>query len=138
MDTVAAKAPREEVQQKLLELLAEQSRRVPVAVGALLVVVAVMAAQQLPPWVPGLWLFAALGVLMARRHYLARLPLQTQQPSAERLRVAVRLSAANGIAHGLMPTWNLKSRSSTACSVNERIFGTSSSFTRRRSSWIAP
>jgi signal transduction histidine kinase/ActR/RegA family two-component response regulator len=102
MDTVAARAPREEVQQKLLELLAEQSRRVPVAVGALLVVVAVMAAQQLPPWLPGLWLLAALGVLMARRHYLARLPLQTQQPSEERLRVAVLLSAANGIAHGLM------------------------------------
>ena len=83
MDTVAAKAPREEVQQKLLELLAEQSRRVPVAVGALLIVVAVMAAQQLPPWVPGLWLLAALGVLLVRRHYLARLPLQPQQPFPE-------------------------------------------------------
>jgi signal transduction histidine kinase/ActR/RegA family two-component response regulator len=102
METAAAKAPREEVQQKLLELLAEQSRRVPVAVGALLVVVAFMAAQRLPPWLPALWLVAALGVLMARRHYLARLPLQTQQPTRDRVRMAVLLSGANGIAHGLM------------------------------------
>ena len=35
MQATGAKAPREEVQQHLLELLAEQSRRVPVAVGAL-------------------------------------------------------------------------------------------------------
>ena len=42
--TAGTKAPREEVQQRLLELLAEQSRRVPIAVGCLLVVVAFMAA----------------------------------------------------------------------------------------------
>jgi signal transduction histidine kinase/CheY-like chemotaxis protein len=101
MQTAGVKAPREEVQQHLLELLAEQSRRVPVAVGALLVVVAVMAARHMPPWVTAAWLLGALGILMLRRHLLRLLPLQSDRPTAQRLRTAVILSFINGVAHGL-------------------------------------
>jgi signal transduction histidine kinase len=102
MQTTGARAPREEVQQRLLELLAEQSRRVPIAVSALLVMVAVMAARHLPPWIPGVWLLVALGVLMVRRRMLGQLPLRTEVPTADRVRTAVILSAINGLSHGLM------------------------------------
>ena len=102
MQTAGAKAPREEVQQRLLELLAEQSRRVPVAVGCLLVVVALMAGQHLPAWIPGIWLVAAIAVLLARRHWLGLLPGRTQEPTKDRLRTAVFLSGLNGCIHGVM------------------------------------
>ena len=102
METAGARAPREEVQQRLLELLAEQSRRVPVAVSLLLVVVALMAARHLPPWIPGVWLLVALGILMVRRQVLGQLPLRTEIPTGDRVRTAVLLSAVNGISHGLM------------------------------------
>ena len=102
MQTAAARAPREEVHQRLLELVAEQSGRVPVAVGCLLVVVAFMAAQRMPAWLPALWLAAAIAVLLARHQVLPRLPARTDLPTAERVRTAVRLSLANGVVHGLM------------------------------------
>lgn len=101
MQNAGARAPREEVQQRLLELLAEQSRRVPIAVGALLIVVALMAGQHLPAWIPGTWLLGALGILLVRRHLLGLLPLQVHRPTAQRLRTAVLLSFINGFAHGL-------------------------------------
>ncbi|HYE39665.1 MAG TPA: HAMP domain-containing sensor histidine kinase, partial [Ramlibacter sp.] len=101
MQAAGVKAPREEVQQHLLELLAEQSRRVPVAVGALLVVVALMAARHLPPWIPAIWLLVALGILMVRRHVLGLLPVQAHVPTAQRVRTAVTLSFVNGLAHGI-------------------------------------
>jgi signal transduction histidine kinase len=101
MQAAGVKAPREEVQQQLLELLAEQSRRVPIAVGALLVVVALMSARHLPAWIPVVWLLGALGILMLRRHVLGLLPLQADVPTPQRLRTAVRLSFVNGVAHGL-------------------------------------
>ena len=101
MQTAGARAPREEVHQQLLELLAEQSRRVPVGVGLLLVVVAFMAAQRLPPWIPALWLLGTLAVLTLRRVWLGRLPTQSHIPTAERVRTAILLSLLNGAVHGL-------------------------------------
>lgn len=101
MQAAGVKAPREEVQQRLLELLAEQSRRVPIAVGALLVVVALMAGRHLPWWIAAVWLLGALAILAVRRHVLGLLPLQGHVPAARRLRTAVRLSFINGVAHGL-------------------------------------
>jgi signal transduction histidine kinase len=101
MQTAGARAPREEVQQQLLELLAEQSRRVPVGVGLLLVVVALMAMQRVPPWIPALWLLATLAILMLRRQWLGRLPGMSEVPTSERVRTAVYLSLLNGAVHGL-------------------------------------
>src|SRR5688500_11919641 len=75
-----AQAPREQVHQRLLELLAEQSRRVPVGVGVLMVVVAWMASRVMPPWIPAVWLLAALAILMVRREWLGKLPRQTDLP----------------------------------------------------------
>jgi signal transduction histidine kinase len=101
-ETAGARAPREEIQQRLLELVAEQSRRVPIAVGCLLVMVAFMAAQHLPPWIPALWLVAAIAVLLVRWRWLGLLPARTQVPTRERVRTAVLLSFVNGCMHGLM------------------------------------
>ncbi|MBE7366104.1 ATP-binding response regulator [Ramlibacter pallidus] len=94
-------APREEVHQRLLELLAEQSRRVPVGVGVLMVVVAWMASRVMPPWIPAVWLLAALAILMVRREWLGKLPRQTELPTPVRVRTAIRLSLLNGTTHGL-------------------------------------
>lgn len=101
MDTAGARAPREEVEQRLLELLAEQSRRVPIAVGVLLVVLAVIAAQRIPPWIPALWALVAIGILLVRWRWLGLLPTQTHIPTEQRVRTATVLSFVNGCAHGL-------------------------------------
>jgi signal transduction histidine kinase/ActR/RegA family two-component response regulator len=100
-ETAGATAPREEVHQRLLELVAEQSRRVPFAVGIMLVVMAAMAGQRMPLWIPALWAAAAIGVLLARRHWLALLPAQIDIPVERRVRIAVLLSAINGVVHGV-------------------------------------
>ncbi|MDB5914648.1 MAG: integral rane sensor hybrid histidine kinase [Ramlibacter sp.] len=99
--TAGATASREEVQQRLLELLAEQSRRVPLAVGVLLAVVALMASQRLSLWLVIPWLVASVGILMLRRYWLALLPTQLQIPTSTRIRTAIILSFINGCAHGL-------------------------------------
>ena len=100
-EIAGAKAPREEVHQRLLELLAEQSRRVPVAVGLMLLVVAFMAGQRMPPWIPAVWVLAAVAVLLVRWRWLGLLPTQTQLPTQQRMRTAIALSFINGSLHGL-------------------------------------
>jgi signal transduction histidine kinase/ActR/RegA family two-component response regulator len=102
MQTTVAEAPREEVQHRLLEMLAEGSRRVPVAVGSLLVVVALMAGQRLPAWIPALWLAAAIAILLTRSYWLRQLPARTDMPLQRRVRLAILLSSLNGCAHGFM------------------------------------
>jgi signal transduction histidine kinase/ActR/RegA family two-component response regulator len=101
MQSAGGRAPREEVHQQLLELVAEQSRRVPVGVGCLLVVVAVMAAQHIRPWIPALWLLGTLAILTLRRQWLGRLPARHDIPTAQRVRTVILLSLLNGFAHGL-------------------------------------
>jgi signal transduction histidine kinase/CheY-like chemotaxis protein len=101
METAGASAPREEVHQRLLELLAEQSRRVPVAVGCLMVVVALMAAQRMPAWIPAGWVLAAIAVLLVRRHWLGLLPTRLDLSTDQRIRIAIGLSFLNGCVHGM-------------------------------------
>lgn len=94
-------APDAEVDLRFLELLAEQSRRVPVAVSCLLVVMAVMAANRLPYWLPAAWFAMAVTILLVRRRWLSLLPGRTDLPLALRLRIATALSFVNGAIHGL-------------------------------------
>jgi signal transduction histidine kinase len=101
MQAAGARAPREEVHQRLLELLAEQSRRVPIGVGALMIVVAWMASRVMPPWIPSVWLLAALAILMLRREWLGKLPTRADIPTVTRVRTAIWLSLLNGTTHGL-------------------------------------
>jgi signal transduction histidine kinase/CheY-like chemotaxis protein len=94
-------APDAEVGLRLLELLARQSKRVPVAVSLLLLVLALMASNRLPAWIPATWLAVSLTILLVRRRWLNLLPRRTDLPLALRLRIATFLSLINGTAHGL-------------------------------------
>jgi signal transduction histidine kinase len=101
MPTARAQASREEVDLRLIELLAEQNRRVPLPVTLLLVIVAALGVQVLPRWIPLLWLALALGTLLVRWRLLARLPLQVDRPASERVRTAGFMSLASGCTVGL-------------------------------------
>jgi signal transduction histidine kinase/CheY-like chemotaxis protein len=94
-------APEAEVDQRLLELLAQQSGRVPVAVSVLLVVMALMAGNRLPYWIAAAWFAASLTILLVRRRWLSLLPRRDDLPLPLRLRIATVLSLVNGTAHGL-------------------------------------
>ena len=96
-----AEAPREEVDLRLIELLAEQNRRVPAPIALLLVLVAALGVQVLPDWIPLLWLALALGVLLVRWRLLARLPQEVHRPAADRVRTAGFMSLASGSTLGL-------------------------------------
>ena len=96
MPTQRRQAPQEEVDLRLIELLAEQNRRVPLPVALLLVIVAGLGVRVLPDWIPLLWLALALGVLLVRWRLLARLEAQTDRPAADRVRAAGFMSLASG------------------------------------------
>ena len=83
----------------LLQLLADQSRRVPFPVLGLLIVLALIASQRMPAWIPSLWLLFAMGVLAFRWRWLGLLP-RRDEFSSTRLRLAVALSLLNGLAYG--------------------------------------
>jgi signal transduction histidine kinase len=101
MPTARAQASREEVDLRLIELLAEQNRRVPLPIALLLVIVAALGVQVLPRWIPLLWLALALGTLLVRWRLLARLPLQVDRPPSARVRTAGFMSLASGCTVGL-------------------------------------
>ena len=94
-------APDAEVDLRFLEFLAEQSARVSVAVFCILVVMALVAGTQLPYWVTTAWFACAVAVMLARRYWLSVLPQRSDLALALRIRIAIGLSLANGIAHGL-------------------------------------
>jgi signal transduction histidine kinase len=96
-----AQAPRDEVDLRLIELMADQNRRVPLPIALLLAIVAALGMQVLPPWIPLLWLTLALGVLAVRWRLVARLPLRVEHPPAERVRTAGFMSLASGCTVGL-------------------------------------
>ena len=84
----------------LLQLLADQSRRVPFPVLGLLIVLALIASQRMPVWIPALWVLFAMGVLALRWRWLGLLPRRDDLSLQARLRLAVALSLLNGLAHG--------------------------------------
>ncbi|MEJ5990561.1 hybrid sensor histidine kinase/response regulator [Ramlibacter sp. PS3R-8] len=96
-----AQAPREEVDLRLIELLAEQNRRVPLPVALLMVLVAGLGLRVLPDWIPAAWLALALGMLLVRWRLLAALPLQVDRSAADRVRTAGFMSLASGCTLGL-------------------------------------
>jgi signal transduction histidine kinase len=94
-------APDAEVDQRFLEHLADQSRRVTVAVFCLLAVMAITASTRVPYWVAAVWFGLAVSVMLVRRWWLVRLPRRSDLPLPTRLRIATLLSLASGAAHGL-------------------------------------
>jgi signal transduction histidine kinase len=87
--------------EELLCLLARQGRRMPFPVFLAAAMLTWLASD--PPGLPGrgasLWLAAVAAVLVLRMVVLGRLPAMTIAPH-QRLRIAVALSALNGVIHG--------------------------------------
>ncbi|MCX2860495.1 ATP-binding protein [Paucibacter sp. PLA-PC-4] len=85
------------VDDALLQLLAQQGRRVPYPVGLSAVVIALMAGGKVSPWFSGLWVALVFAVLALRWWALGRLPQLSEVPARRRLQWAVGLSALNGV-----------------------------------------
>lgn len=86
---------------ELLRLLAKQGRRVPIPVFLTASLLAFMAAGRLQhPWVAWLWLALVGFVLLARWRILGGLFANKRLARAQKLNVAILLSAVNGVVHG--------------------------------------
>lgn len=98
---VVAAVPAGTFEEELLHLLARQGRRVPIPVFLVAVVIAAMAAERVPIALPVAWLGLVVLVLYVRWIVLGRLPSLTSISVSTRLKLAVALSAINGITHAL-------------------------------------
>ena len=99
--TVASESPAPpRLEDQLLLLLGRQAKRVPLPIYVSSLIVAGLVAQYLPPvaWVS--WLALVALILIARISILPRLPNHPEMPLQKRLRIAIVLSAINGIVHG--------------------------------------
>lgn len=94
-------APAGSVQEELLRMLARQARRIPIPVFLAALMIAGLATDRVPGWILAAWLSLVAAVLVLRWHVLGRLSTMTTVPDATRLRVAIVLSAVNGVTHGL-------------------------------------
>jgi signal transduction histidine kinase/ActR/RegA family two-component response regulator len=88
------------IDQELLQLLAQQGRRVPYPAGFSAVLIAAMAMHGVSPWLSGVWLLLALGTLSLRWWLLGRLPEMRELPLAKRMRWAQALSLLYGLVFG--------------------------------------
>ncbi len=84
--------------QELLQLLAQQGRRVPWPSGFSLVLIAAMAFRSVPVF-SGVWLLLGLGTLSVRWWLLGRLPEMHQVPLRRRMQWAVGLSLLYGVVY---------------------------------------
>lgn len=96
----ASHAAEHRLEVELIQLLARQGRHVPVPVFLSALLIASMAFSSQGGWSPWLWLSAVVFVLALRWKVLGALPSLHRLTSAEKLKVAVLLSAANGVVHG--------------------------------------
>jgi len=97
----SAERPSSSLEDELLRMLARQARRIPVPVFLAALMIAALASDDLPASVLAGWLALVVGMLAIRWQVLGRLPMRTDIPAAQRLRLAIALSAVNGVVHGL-------------------------------------
>ncbi len=83
--------------QALLEALKKQALRVPLIMTVVVVLMVEFTVGSAPIWQIALWASAALFMQILRSTILYKLPAQTHKTTEERLRIAARLSLANGI-----------------------------------------
>src|SRR3970282_2519981 len=93
--------PAASLEEELLRLLARQARRVPLPVFLATLLIAALAWNRVPAWIPAAWLTLVVAVLALRWAVLGRLPQLTRLSEKMRLRIAIALSAANGTTHAL-------------------------------------
>jgi signal transduction histidine kinase len=89
------------LEEELLRMLARQARRIPFYVFLAVLMIAALAADRVSPWLIGGWVVLVAVVLVTRYYVLGRLPALSGIPAVHRLRIAIALSALNGITHGL-------------------------------------
>lgn len=92
-------APRD-LQEEVLQLLARQARRVPLAIAFNALFMAAMLWPHAPSGLVVVWTAAVIGTQVLRRVVLVRLPLSPGTP-AQRLHRAGGLAALNGFVLGL-------------------------------------
>jgi signal transduction histidine kinase len=97
----ASLAASSSLEEELLRLLARQARRIPFYVLLAALMIAALAAERVPAWATGGWLALVAIVLAVRWYVLGRLPEFKQISAGSRLRIAIALSALNGVTHGL-------------------------------------
>ena len=88
------------LEEELLRMLARQARRIPVPVFLAAVMIAALASGRVPGWAVGGWLALVALVLAIRWQALGRLAAAGGS-AAKRVRVAIALSALNGVTHAL-------------------------------------
>lgn len=86
------------VDHQILLLLANQVTKVPWPVGAAAAVVCIMAWDSAPHWALLTWAISIWFTQGVRWRILSRLPL-SRRPMAQRIRIAIALSALNGLCH---------------------------------------
>lgn len=89
------------LEEALLRVVSTRSRRIQFAVFGIALMMAALGARHLPLWICAGWLVLVAAVLIARYVILGRLPASTRLTVAEKLRIAIALSAINGVAQGL-------------------------------------
>jgi len=89
------------LEEELLRLLSVQGRRVPIPVFLAAIMIAAMAQGRVPTAVLAAWLVLVATVLAVRWVLLTRLPTLSGLSTRNRLRIAITLSAFNGVTHGL-------------------------------------
>ena len=89
----------ESVEQEMVQLISNQSQRVPFAVLGAVTTMALIAASRIPIWMVLVWFAIALFVLNSRYHALGALPQRTDLRPGERLRLMVKLNLVGGLTH---------------------------------------
>ncbi len=89
----------ESVEQEMVQLISNQSQRVPFAVLGAVATMALIAASCIPIWMVLLWFAIAIFVLNSRYHALAALPERADLTPGQRLQLMVKLNLLGGLTH---------------------------------------
>lgn len=87
------------LEDELLQLLAKQSERVPIATLLAALIICALAFDYVPHFISAAWLGAVILVLAVRFAVLRRLPAMQSRSHESRIRIAVSLSILNGFVH---------------------------------------
>jgi signal transduction histidine kinase len=89
------------LEEELLRMLARQARRLPIPVFLAALMIGALASDRVPAWAVYGWLALVAAMLAIRWRVLGRLPARTEVSAASRVRIAIALSAVNGVTHAL-------------------------------------
>ncbi len=94
-----------DLQEELLQHLAEQVKYSPIPVFLSMSLVAFMVSQQVAAWIWGSWLFLVVGAQGLRVYVYRQLPRHRHVPVDTRTQIAVLLNAGNTLLHSASLAW---------------------------------